>query len=480
MVSIARQSTLFCVLIGVALTGCASGNSAPSGEVDASTPDASMGADAGADANGPDASAPDAAIPDATPPDAMRGMAGTCESCEGFLDCQDGYYCAELGSGGRACLPTCNPDIPECPPRFECVRNFTDGIPEPVCAPVGERCCIDGDGDLYGEGVGCLGSDCDDTLATIHEGAPEICNGADDDCDTMTDEGDPNVLCPRGPHVAETACTMGMCELVACEMSYADCNMMSVDGCETYLRSLTDCVTCGTLCERDHASESCESGMCQLISCEAGWGDCDRMDPTGCETPLNTVTNCGRCDNRCSFPNGSARCDGTCRLDSCNSGFSNCDGNETNGCELNHAAVAGACGGGGNAGTYDGDRSCGTGFLGTCEGNTSWDLFSSFTGTSSGWFRARVREDSLCSADIEHRVRLEVPAGVDYDLYLHKVSCGSTPSSSLRGTGADESITIREGESSGSDDDFNYYVEVRYVSGASCVPWTLRFYGHDC
>ena len=103
-----------------------------------------------------------------------------------------------------------------------------------------------------------------------------------------------------------------------------------------------------------------------------------------------------------------------------------------------------------------------------------------FTGTSSGWFRGRVREDSLCTASVEHQVRLEVPAGVDYDLYLHKGSCGSRPSSSVGGAGADETLTVSEGDSFGSDDDFGYYVEVRYVSGASCAPWTLRFYGHDC
>ncbi|HEY0883171.1 MAG TPA: putative metal-binding motif-containing protein, partial [Archangium sp.] len=32
-------------------------------------------------------------------------------------------------------------------------------------------------------------SDCNDAIATVKPGAPEVCNGADDDCDTQTDEG---------------------------------------------------------------------------------------------------------------------------------------------------------------------------------------------------------------------------------------------------------------------------------------------------
>jgi len=52
--------------------------------------------------------------------------------------------------------------------------------------------------------------------------------------------------------------------------------------------------------------------------------------------------------------------------------------------------------------------------------------------------------------------------------------------SSRGGTGADETIIIRESESSGSDDDFDYFVEVRYFSGRSCSNYTLSFDGHNC
>lgn len=46
----------------------------------------------------------------------------------------------------------------------------------------------DADGDGF-EGTEFGGSDCDDTEATIYPGAPELCNGVDEDCDTIVDEG---------------------------------------------------------------------------------------------------------------------------------------------------------------------------------------------------------------------------------------------------------------------------------------------------
>lgn len=43
---------------------------------------------------------------------------------------------------------------------------------------------VDGDDDGYPDGP-----DCDDTSATVHPDATELCNGVDDDCDDTTDEG---------------------------------------------------------------------------------------------------------------------------------------------------------------------------------------------------------------------------------------------------------------------------------------------------
>ena len=55
----------------------------------------------------------------------------------------------------------------------------------------GGEICVDADGDGYYTRAGCGSEDldCDDTLATAHPGATEICDGADNDCDGITDEG---------------------------------------------------------------------------------------------------------------------------------------------------------------------------------------------------------------------------------------------------------------------------------------------------
>ena len=61
----------------------------------------------------------------------------------------------------------------------------------PTCARAAS--CIDNDGDGYCAGV-LPGDDCDDQNQAVHPGAPEICNGTDDDCDGLIDAADPDVV----------------------------------------------------------------------------------------------------------------------------------------------------------------------------------------------------------------------------------------------------------------------------------------------
>ena len=50
--------------------------------------------------------------------------------------------------------------------------------------------CIDADGDGYYTREGCgTEADCDDSAAAVHPGAPEVCDGMDNDCDGIVDEG---------------------------------------------------------------------------------------------------------------------------------------------------------------------------------------------------------------------------------------------------------------------------------------------------
>lgn len=194
---------------------------------------------------------------------------------------------------------------------------------------------------------------------------------------------------------------------------------------------------------------------------------------------------CDMASGECAFPNNAADCPlphasgacagGSCHISACNAGYSNCDGIVSNGCEVDHAAVVGSCVPVDNVGTFEGDTRCGP----FCPGNTIWNLFGARTGKSSAWFRARVREASSCPTSIQHRIRLSVPDGVDFDLYIYR-SCGVPVSSSTGSAGVDEEIIITQTENNASDDSFDYYVEVRFTAGASCTPWSLTFEGHDC
>ncbi len=53
-------------------------------------------------------------------------------------------------------------------------------------------CNLDADGDGY-TSAEYAGDDCDDTNAAVYPGAPEVCDGVDNDCDGLADEEDPNL-----------------------------------------------------------------------------------------------------------------------------------------------------------------------------------------------------------------------------------------------------------------------------------------------
>ena len=57
-------------------------------------------------------------------------------------------------------------------------------------------------------------------------------------------------------------------------------------------------------------------------SCSSGWGDCDGNKNNGCETQLNTLTDCGACGASCTKAHGTPTCaSGSCQIASCNGGL---------------------------------------------------------------------------------------------------------------------------------------------------------------
>jgi hypothetical protein len=210
-----------------------------------------------------------------------------------------------------------------------------------------------------------------------------------------------------------------------------------------------------------HTQALCWFGTCTNW-CDAGYDDCDGTSSTGCEQSTRQLENCGGCGITCGFDNGTADCfTGSCRFGGCDDGFSSCDSNEINGCEVEHAELNGSlCVG----------LSSATATLCGDDGSA----VRTYSGRSSQWFRFRSEECSNGIDKLHHRVRLNVPSGTNYDLFMWKDSCGggSDESSTSSGSGNEE-VQFQEGDSWGSDDSFNFYIEVRHISGESCQDWSL-------
>lgn len=272
---------------------------------------------------------------------------------------------------------------------------------------------------------------------------------------------------------AASSCVADRCVVDACDAGWGDCDGDEATGCETPLDSADHCGACGNACAIPNATSTCTSGMCALGMCNPGFGDCNGSATDGCETPLDSATHCGACGNAC--PSGSSCTGGSCGVVSCPGATSNCDSDDSNGCEIDHAAYSNTCMAPENLGAAGGDLACG--FL--CPA-TTFRALATRQGRLGRWFSARAQECSSCAADVYHCFRLEVPAGVDYDLIVHN-SCGSLLGSMPAGPGATEEFCVFQTDDfSGGDNSFDYLLEVRHRSGASCIDWRLTVEHAGC
>jgi hypothetical protein len=99
---------------------------------------------------------------------------------------------------------------------------------------------------------------------------------------------------------AVPSCLRGACQVESCETSYQDCNGDPKDGCEANLQTNPDhCGACNAACSRVNADVTCVDTTCAL-TCNPGYGDCDRNAATGCEKPTSDdIEHCGGCNRRC-------------------------------------------------------------------------------------------------------------------------------------------------------------------------------------
>ena len=308
-----------------------------------------------------------------------------CKSCETDVDCDDlADLCVPIGNG-MYCGEDCAEDA-YCPDGYECldIMNEDDTVRGRQCVPAaGAACapCADSDGDKYGEGADCLGFDCNDDDVTVFEGADELCDGLDNDCDSTADERR-----ALGEPPADLTClSEGVCgsTLVECLSGAWGCAYREPyeSGQETLCDGLDNdcdggrdedidltsdplnCAFCQNACRFDHATGLCLSSSCELGPCDEGFFNADRNDGNGCEYGCNLSrggievcddidnncdgqadegfdftrdpSHCGVCNFACIVDHATPDCDmGVCGVENCDAGWVNLNGDPRDGCEL--------------------------------------------------------------------------------------------------------------------------------------------------
>jgi len=318
--------------------------------------------------------------------EACDGQDNDCDGDvdEGFADLDEDEVpdCIDVDDDGDG-----DPDFSDCSPYDPDVHhaavevcdgvdnNCVDGSDEEGalgCEPYYQDKDQDGHG-MFGGGEKCLcgpeglykatvDDDCNDLNPWVFPGAPELCDGVDNNCDDVVDEdgatgcswffidpdgdgygsGDPNCVC-SAPGAGWSVLT-GDCDeedsevhpgaLELCDGQDNDCD---AEADETFdlENDAKNCGSCGFLCQPDNAFGECLGGECKIADCTAGYDDCNDKDSDGCEININQdAENCGECNKVCALPHASEIClGGNCAVGACDPHYTDDDGIPETGCE---------------------------------------------------------------------------------------------------------------------------------------------------
>ena len=183
-----------------------------------------------------------------------------------------------------------------------CTEDCVDGIDNDLDGDVdcddsdcfGEPACqCDDDGDGY-DSLLCGGSDCDDTDPGINPGAPEVCNGIDDDCDGVIDDGfdlDGDGVTTCGGDCDDTDPLVNSAEIEVCNGVDDDCDLLIDEGFDLDGDGFTSCG--GDCNDSDGTINPGVSEVCNGVD-----DDCDGTIDNGFDQDNDTWTTCaGDCND---------------------------------------------------------------------------------------------------------------------------------------------------------------------------------------
>jgi hypothetical protein len=174
----------------------------------------------------------------------------------------------------------------------DCDGQTDEGDPEG-----GQPCGAPNQGDCRAGVSRCAGG------ALVCDGAlgpqPEVCDGRDNDCDGVVDNGNPGGGAACGIAIGE--CRPGTVTCVGghlvcqgqtgpqpelCDGKDNDCNGLTDEGIDT-TSDPRNCGGCGISCVVPHASAACHDSHCAIVGCLPGYYNLNGTYDDGCEYPCD-------------------------------------------------------------------------------------------------------------------------------------------------------------------------------------------------
>ena len=239
------------------------------------------------------------------------GAKTSCSNVNGLGTCTGERTCT---IGGLSACSAATPAAEVCNGKDDNCDGVTDEFNAGGCSPFWPDSDGDGFGDVSASSVcACApsglatsgtNSDCDDSEKSIHLGASESCNGKDDNCDGVTDEGcdgDGDGWCALGLIVTGGKCKAGDCNDGNASIHPAGkeiCGNGSDDDCDGATDSGTGATGCANFyADSDGDGWGAGTGTCLCAAADvfttAKNGDCNDGDqnihPDGSEVCGNSI-----------------------------------------------------------------------------------------------------------------------------------------------------------------------------------------------